>query len=94
MKLAVLSNFEICVTISLILFDMNRSSVTTNLTANKNLDLPTPFLWPSQPLEDFSKQASADSLIASLYGLSPDFEYNLVLNSDFTLPLYRDRNFK
>ena len=37
---------------------------------------------------------SADELITFLHGKSPKFEYQMVIDGEFSLPLYRERNFE
>jgi hypothetical protein len=38
--------------------------------------------------------ATADSLTSFLYGANTEFKYQLVLQNELSLPLYRERNFK
>ena len=49
---------------------------------------------PHQFLGGNTETVSVEDLVTFLYGPSPDFQYQLILKSDLSLPLYRERNFK
>jgi len=47
-----------------------------------------------QPLNCSSESINSEDLMTFLYGNKSDFEYQLVLDGEFSLPLYRERNFE
>jgi len=47
-----------------------------------------------QPIASANESITSDDLLAFLYGDKSDFEYQIVLNYELPLPLYRERNFE
>jgi len=47
-----------------------------------------------QPLNCSSEAITSEDLLSFIYGDKTNFEYQIVLDGDFSLPLYRERNFE
>jgi len=51
-------------------------------------------IFPAPLIGNSTDSVNTDNLLTYLYGPNPDFQYQLVLKQELSLPLYRERNFK
>jgi hypothetical protein len=51
-------------------------------------------LYVHQIIGNSTDTVTTDNLLTYLYGPTPDFQYHIILKSELSLPLYRERNFK
>jgi hypothetical protein len=55
---------------------------------------PTKASISQQPLNSSSESITSEDLMSFIHGDKTNFEYQIVLDGDFSLPLYRERNFE
>jgi hypothetical protein len=51
-------------------------------------------LYIHQIIGNSTDTVTTENLLTYLYGPTPDFQYHIILKSELSLPLYRERNFK
>lgn len=62
--------------------------------AQEKVAVPANPLVMHQIIGNSTESVTVDNLMTYLYGPNPEFQYNIVLKSELSLPLYRERNFK
>jgi len=70
---------------------VNNSSQEKSTIMNPNIKSTS---HSHQPIASANESITSDDLLAFLYGDKSDFEYQIVLNYELPLPLYRERNFE
>eukprot|EP00331_Platyophrya_macrostoma_P014201 CAMPEP_0176434226 /NCGR_PEP_ID=MMETSP0127-20121128/16543_1 /TAXON_ID=938130 /ORGANISM="Platyophrya macrostoma, Strain WH" /LENGTH=326 /DNA_ID=CAMNT_0017816907 /DNA_START=1 /DNA_END=981 /DNA_ORIENTATION=+ len=70
-----------------------KKSIKPSLHENPAIPSANPNMIPKM-IGSTSDTINTDSLLTYLYGPNTDFQYNLVLKQELSLPLYRERNFR
>jgi len=71
-----------------------KNIIKQNTNEKPNTALPNPLLINHHLNLNSNETATTDNLLNMLYGKNQNFNYQLIIKSNLSLPLYRERNFK